>query len=297
MKKLLPLTLFSLLPLLADADIQLQTCYGNPRTVIVEGRVLEERTVKESQEEDSWLKNTWKKVKLLVNDEVKNEKISLVIGGEVYENLTDDEGYFEFEINNTKAPWKNHENIEIYLDELNVSIHASAFIVDDSVKVGVISDFDDTVIVSDVTSKLNLVKNTFFKNYKQRKLVIGMKEKFEKVLSTSDTPLFFVTGSPKQLYPAIHDFLNYHKFPKRTLITKKAHGNNADPLFDQLGYKVEKIERLMKLFPQIAWCCFGDNGEKDKEVYSALLKKYPKQIKEIYIRDVDSTKIEQIFPF
>ena len=295
-KTLLPLTLFSLLPLFASADIQLQTCYGNPYTVIVEGRVLEERTFKESKEEDSWLKNTWKKVKQLVNDEVKNEKLSLVVGGEVYERFTDDEGYFEFEINNTKAPWKNHENVEIYLDELNVTIHASAFIVDDSVKVGVISDFDDTVIVSDVTNKLDLVKNTFFKNYKQREVVKGMREQFKKILQTPNAPLFFVTGSPKQLYTAIHNFLNYHKFPKRTLITKKAHGDNADSLFDQQGYKVEKIEKLMKLFPHLQWVCFGDSGEKDKEVYGELLKTHPQQIKAIYIRNVANSEIEQIFP-
>jgi phosphatidate phosphatase APP1 len=295
-KSLLPLTLFSLLPLFSDADIQLQTCYGNSHTVIVEGRVLEERTFSESHAEDSWLKNTWKKVKQLVNHEVKNEKLSLVIGGEVYENVTDNEGYFEFEINNSNAPWKNHENIEIYLDELNVSIHASAFIIDASIKRGVISDFDDTVVVSGVTSKLELVKNTFFKNYKQRELVNGMKEHFSTILNTKNTPLFFVTGSPKQLYGAIHRFLNYHGFPKRTLITKKAHGDNADPLFDQLSYKVEKIEKLIELFPQIKWVCFGDSGEKDAEVYSKLLKEHPKQIKAIYIRNVDSGKIEQIFP-
>ncbi len=295
-KTLLSITLLTILPLLADADIQLQLCYGNPHELIVEGRVLEERIFKESSKEDSWLKNTWNKVKQLVNDEVKNEKLTLTIGDEIYQNKTDDEGYFEFNIENHKEAWKNHQNITLHLDELNVTTYASAFIIDESVKVGIISDFDDTVIVSGVTNKLDLVQNTFFKNYKQRELVKGMKERFEEIVTSPNTPLFFVTGSPKQLYNAIHNFLNYHEFPKRTLITKKAHGNNADPLFDQITYKVEKIEQLIQLFPQIGWVCFGDSGEKDPEVYRRIQKKYPKQIKAIYIRNVKSGEIEKIFP-
>jgi phosphatidate phosphatase APP1 len=278
------------------ADIQLQTCYGNPHQLLIEGRVLYERKFDESSKDDSWVKNGWQKMKHLLNDEVKNEKLTLTVGEEVYQGQTDEEGYFEFEVQNHKTPWKNHEKIELTLNEYNISVHASAFVVDTSVKVGIISDFDDTVIVSNVTNKLTLIKNTLFKNYKQREVVKGMKRRFETILATPDSPLFFVTGSPKQLYSVIHQFLNYHEFPKRTLITKKAHGDNADPLFDQLAYKMEKIEKLILLYPNIKWVCFGDSGERDQEVYETVAQKYPKKIKEIYIRSVEHGKIKKIFP-
>jgi len=292
-KRSLLYSLLSLSPLLAEADIQLHTCYGNPHQLIVEGRILNEREFKESSKEDSWVTNGWRKVKHLINDEHENIALTLKINETLYHGKTDDEGYFEFEVLNQKTPWKNHENIELSLDELNTSIHASALIIDDNVKVGVISDFDDTVIVSDVTDKLSLLKNTFFKNYKQRQVVEGMREHFKKILNPN-TPLFFVTGSPKQLQPVIHQFLNFHNFPERTLITKKAHGDNADELFDQIAYKQGKIEKLMILFPNIQWVCFGDSGEKDREVYELLAKKYPKKVQGIFIRNVESKTIEKI---
>ena len=39
---------------------------------------------------------------------------------------------------------------------------------------------------------------------------------------------------------------------------------------------------------------FGDSGEKDREVYEYLSKKYPLKVQSYYIRDVHSGKIEKI---
>jgi len=295
MKKSLQ-TLFTLTPLLAsEADIQLQTCYGNPHEIIVEGRILEERRFRPSSLMDSWLVNGWRKLKQLINDEIETTPITLTIEEEQYHTISDDEGYFRFQIHNPHAPWKPHQNIMLHLDEYNVTIHASAFIVEASIEVGIISDFDDTVIISGVTNTLDLIKNLLFKNYKQRTLVKEVRDKILQITQAHPkTPLFFVTGSPRQLYGSIHDFLNHHHFPKRTLITKKAHGANPDPLFDQLRYKLEKIEELIRLYPHIQWICFGDSGEKDAKVYKTLHQKYPQKIRAIYIREVESGELKSL---
>ena len=292
MKKILLGTLFVLSPLLSESDIEVYTAYGNPHRAVIEGRVLNEREFTESSVKDSWLKNTWRKLKHVVNDEEKNAPITLTIGRESFKTKTDHEGYFEFElINQSPKAWKNHQNIELKLDSVNKFVVVSLYILDEKVTQGILSDFDDTVIVSNVTSKMKLLKNTFLKNYKQREVVPEMLERFKKLTLNENTPLFFITGSPRQLQPTIHLFLNHHGFPQRTIITKKAHGKNPDSLTDQLGYKLGKIERIIKLYPHVEWYCFGDSGEKDREVYESLAKKYPKSIRAIYIRDVESGKI------
>ncbi len=285
---LLMLSCFTLLR--ADTNIEIYVAYGNPYKLMVEGRVLDKRVHQEATKKDNWLQNSWNKLKYLVNDEVKNEPITLMVNGIKAQSKTDDEGYFEFELFNTNSTWKNHQPITVKLNKRNIIKKGEALILNSHTTQGIISDFDDTLIVSDVTNKLKLANNTFFKNYKQRTLVKGMRERFE----TLKSPLFIVTGSPKQLQPTIEKFLDYHHFPKRIIITKKAHGTNSDPLFDQLAYKVSKIEKLIELFPTIVWDCFGDSGEKDKEVYLALAQKYPNHIGNIYIRNVESGKIDKI---
>jgi len=283
---LLLLPLFST-PLMAKVSIELYNCYGNPYKMMISGRVLETKEHQEQKRDDAWFKNSWHKLKHLINSEVKNEAISVKIGELEKEAKTDDEGYFRFEIFNKKEAWRNHQKVELSLNQQNISTSVLALVLDKSTTKGVISDFDDTIIVSNVINKLKLLNNTLFKNYKQRKLV----QEVAKKIKASNAPLFIVTGSPRQLQSSIDKFLDYHHFQKRTIITKKAHGDNADPLFDQLSYKFSYIEKLIELFPHIVWDCYGDSGEKDKEVYFALAKKYPHNIGKIYIRDVESGQV------
>lgn len=276
--------------LFSDTEIQITSCYGNPHKLIVEGRVLDndKEEHNEQKSDDGWFKNSWHKLKHLINNEIKNEPITLKVAQLEKETKTDDEGYFEFELLNNKEAWENNQNVQLTLNKKDIKLDISALILNKSITKGVISDFDDTIIISDVTHKLKLLSHTFFKNYKQRQLVQVVAKK----IKASNAPLFIVTGSPRQLQSSIDDFLDYHHFPKRTIITKKAHGDNADALFDQLAYKTSKIEQLIELYPEIVWDCFGDSGEKDKEVYLALAKKYPKKIGKIYIRDVKNGKIK-----
>jgi len=55
---------------------------------------------------------------------------------------------------------------------------------------------------------------------------------------------------------------------------------------DQLEWKLQVIEPILKDFPQRKFILVGDSGEKDPEVYAALARKYPDQIIFIFIRDV-----------
>jgi len=96
-----------------------------------------------------------------------------------------------------------------------------------------------------------------FKNYKQQKVVHTMLERFNKILvqnpKSSPNILFVLSGSPQQLFMPINSLLDYYHFPKRMLILKKVHGDHKDPLTDQFAYKTQKIERLIKLYPNIKW--------------------------------------------
>jgi len=157
-------------------------------------------------------------------------------------------------------------------------------------KFGIISDFDDTVIVSNVNNKVKLLTNTFSKNYTQRELVKGIASTYKKELNSksliNDAPLFFVTGSPRQIQTSIEHFLDLHDFPDRIIISKKLNGDNSDPLFDQFSYKTAKIKELFIMFPHIKFLLVGDNGEKDPEVYHHLQQEFSEQVSGVWIRKV-----------
>jgi len=297
MKQLLIFTLF-FGQLIASDTIEVYTCYGNDRNLTIEGRVLNPREFHEAKQSDPFWINLWRKLGQIINDERKNVSVSIAVNKSLFTVKTDHEGYFMMEENFPPHTLHPHHEIKLFLTkEPQIQATCSAFIPSDRKQTGIISDFDDTVIISNVTHKARLIWQLLFKNYKQREAVAGMADRFQKILSNSpDKPLFFITGSPRQFHNAIQKFLDYHNFPKRTLITKKIHGKNPYALFAQHDYKSEQIEKLIALYPQVKWILFGDSGEADREIYLRLAQKYPGQIQEIYIRDVTNGKVEKVYP-
>jgi len=281
----------------AKDNIVVYHAYGNTHQMVIQGRMGKKKTFKEVKEDDNWFRNLWRRARQVEGDEIESQTIFASVNHEKFETKGDDEGYFEFNITTQKALKTGHEKVALNI-EGNKNVHETEVtIIGKEPLVGIISDFDDTMIVSNVTNKIKLGYNTVFKNYKQRTVVPTMLERFQKILAQNpkDTPstLFVLSGSPQQLFIAVEEFLAFHHFPKRTLILKKAHGDNKDPLTDQFAYKTQKIERLIKLYPNMKWVMFGDSGEKDAQVYKYIKEKYPKSVISYYIRDVESGAIKE----
>ncbi len=297
-KKLLSLIVFLCLgvSLQAKDNIVVYHAYGNARQVIVQGRMEKKRALKPVDKEDGWLRNLWRRVKQVKADDIKHAFVVLSVNHERFTVNGDNEGYFEFNVRTKQTFNMGYQEITLHIKE-NQNLHKThATIIDTTPLLGIISDFDDTMIVSEVTDKIHLGINTLFKNYKQRVIVPTMLKRFKKILAQNPkgTPstLFILSGSPQQLFTPIEQFLDYHHFPKHTLILKKAHGENKDPLTNQFAYKTQKIERLIRLYPQMRWVMFGDSGEKDAGIYAFIKKKYPKKVQSYHIRDVDNGKIK-----
>jgi len=286
------LLLLSTLILQAKDNILIYHAYGNAHQILIQGRMEEKKTFSKAKEDDNWFQNIWRTVRQVKGDEIKNQTIFALIHGEKFETKGDDEGYFEFNITTQKALKMGYEKITLYIEGNSNAIEREVTTIGSEPLVGIVSDFDDTMIVSDVTNKIKLGYNTVFKNYKQRTVVPTMLEQFEKILAKNpkDAPstLFILSGSPQQLFFAVEDFLAFYHFPKHTLILKKAHGDHKDPLTDQFAYKTQKIERLIKLYPNMKWVMFGDSGEKDAEIYKFIKEKYSKKVISYHIRDVES---------
>ena len=271
--------------LVASDYIDVYDAYSNGKRVIVQGRIIDSKDKKD--------KNS-KLIESFFNDEKKEVAIQLTVNNLHYKNQSDNEGYFSFDIevaNTLKTP----TSVTLETNEKNSLQTVQLFQPSSQKHIGVISDFDDTVIVSNVTEKAKLLYNTFMKNYKEREVVDEVKNKIVQLTQKQkNTALFFITGSPHQLQNAITTFLDYHHFPKRTLLTKKVHGANSDDLLASVAYKYNKIVKLIEMYPHITWVTFGDSGEKDPEIYLKVLKNYPDHVQAIYIRDVQTKKVNQL---
>jgi phosphatidate phosphatase APP1 len=162
----------------------------------------------------------------------------------------------------------------------------------DSQGVSVISDIDDTIKVSDVLDKSALLKNTFCRPFKP---VGGMAEVYRAWETSHAARFHYVTASPWQLYVPLSDFTRSNNFPAGTWHMKdfRVKDRSVLELFaSPERYKPGVIEPLLKRFPRRQFVLVGDSGEKDPEIYGALARKYPKQIRRIFIRDVTGESAE-----
>jgi len=278
----------------SEVAIEVYNCYANSHQVVAEGRVLKRKKSGGVEADDGAFENLKRKLSQFFNREKKDIFLSIDIADSKYQIQSDDEGYFEININ-VPSKIDNKSRVEIYLSDDN-STHTTCWPqVPASHGIGVISDFDDTLIVSDVTNKVKLIDNTFMKNYKQRELITPTATQIKSILLKQKRSAFFVlSSSPDQINQSIHNFLDYHNMPPRSVITKKIQGDNSYSLLKQNSYKSEKIQKLIALYPEIKWTLFGDSGEQDREIYSKIAKEYPDNIESIYIRNINNGKLDKI---
>jgi len=156
----------------------------------------------------------------------------------------------------------------------------------------VISDIDDTVKVTNVADKRSLLRNTFLKEFQP---VPGMAELYREWETERGCRFHFVSSSPWQLYQELDAFRSNEGFPGATFHLKSVRIKDKSlfNLFaDPVKTKTAMITSILDKFPHRRYICVGDSGEKDPEVYGALARQYPDQIKYILIRNVTAGDAE-----
>ena len=155
----------------------------------------------------------------------------------------------------------------------------------------IISDIDDTILESEVSSKLNLVYNSLLIRYENRVAIKGTSKIYCSLNSASSTlglPHFiYLSSSPSFLSRPIKRFLSVNQFPMGSVILKKS-------LFsgDHENHKTGWLEQITQIYPNTPLMLFGDSGEQDPEIYSNFASSLSKPglIKAIFIRQISDDK-------
>lgn len=150
----------------------------------------------------------------------------------------------------------------------------------------IISDIDDTVKHTGVGSKKKLLRSTFMEEFQE---VEGMAELYQEWARDLNCKFHFVSSSPWQLWEELNAFLLEAGFPRAAYHLKPVRIKDRT-LFDlwkcPLETKIGVIESILTSFPERKFVLVGDTGEKDPEVYGEIARRYPNQVKGIYVRNV-----------
>lgn len=155
----------------------------------------------------------------------------------------------------------------------------------------IISDIDDTIKDTSVGDRVELLTNTFLRDFRS---VDGMADVYRQ-WSQRGASFHYVSSSPWQLFESLHQMNVLNQFPAGTM-----HLRNFR-LRDQLLKKViirrhgktTAIRFLLKHLPDRKFVLIGDSGEKDPEIYRKICRKFPGRVKALLIRDVQQRPLEE----
>ncbi|CAF1024282.1 unnamed protein product [Rotaria sordida] len=159
----------------------------------------------------------------------------------------------------------------------------------------VISDIDDTVKITEVTSSTQTLINTFSGDFKA---VEGMAEIYRHWEKQYNATFAYLTASPDQLYPFLREFFDREQFPIGSAHMR--HFTWLDKNFitffmssSYMSKKTETLEMFLKNTLNRRFVLLGDVFQKDPDIYAGIYGQYPDRIEKIFIRKYDNDVVGQ----
>lgn len=237
--------------------------------------------------------NVARSARLFMNDNQRGRRAVVRLGSQVIDlGKTGPDGQFSGKVTLSDT-WLQSTNRIVYEAELRPNntrrVSGMAVVIPPTGWL-VISDIDDTIKISQVTDRKQLLRKTFVDPFAP---VPGMAAIYQAWATNSGAVFLYVSASPWQLFPPLQEFTRTSGFPDGVFCLKQF--RLKDRTFRSLWenpvvYKQRLIEPLLEKLNTHQFVLVGDSGEKDPEIYAALQRKYPERIARILIRDTTSQK-------
>jgi phosphatidate phosphatase APP1 len=164
-------------------------------------------------------------------------------------------------------------------------VEAPVQILEPDLTFGVVSDIDDTVMVTALPRPMLAAWNTFVLDEHARASVPGMAVLYERLRTAHPgAPVFYLSTGAWNVAPALTRFLRRHLYPVGPLLLTDW-GPTKDRWFRSgPEHKRLTLERLSQEFPRIRWLLIGDDGQHDPEIYAEFASKHPDNVAAVAIR-------------
>jgi phosphatidate phosphatase APP1 len=269
--------------------------YGTHRQALIKARVIEERHVRPPSRRHTLLGSAIASWKRYMTTEIPHACVRVRWGERTWEGTTDEEGFLELWVEppaEAKAGWHDVE-LELLKPERHgaPSVCAPVLISGPGAEYGVISDIDDTVIVTEVTNRLKRLWALFLTEHRTRLPFEGV-DAFYQALhegqsGCASNPIFYVSSSPWNLYEHLDEYFGVHRIPSGPLLLRdwglSRHGFAPG---GGHGHKLDKIRGILQTFDSLPFILIGDSGQEDAEHYRTVVRENPGRIRCVYIRNV-----------
>lgn len=264
--------------------------------VSVKGRTLLARTWPHPSADDPALVNLYHMLRRWCTPERPYSLVQVSAGGDAVAKRTDREGYFEIDL--PAASILSHELL-IELPESEMS--PSAFWPIDRPARDpdflVLSDVDDTVLVTHAGKILTMLATTLLGNALTRQLFPGVVELYRHLRRGPDTeaghlnPLAYVTSSPYNLHGLLHHVFELNGLPNGPFFMTDW-GLDEDKWLKRShrDHKLDAIRQIFSWYPDKPAIFLGDTSQHDVPIYIEAALAHPGRVAMILVHQVSAEK-------
>ena len=164
-------------------------------------------------------------------------------------------------------------------------VTAPVFVSEPDDRFGIISDIDDTVMVTALPRPFLAAWNTFVLDEHARTPVAGMAVLYERLSREHPgAPVIYLSTGAWNVAPTLTRFLGRNLYPRGALLLTDW-GPTHDRWFRSgREHKLLNLERIATEFPNVKWLLVGDDGQHDEAIYGAFAAKHPGNVAAVAIR-------------
>jgi phosphatidate phosphatase APP1 len=266
------------------------TGYGSPTWVRVLGRVVLAKEPKPGSRADRKNRKRVESIRgwrSFTSVPVNDETVTIEVNGTTNEVRPDRGGVIDTVLPVKLTPGWHTVRMRT-ADGIGVA-EAPVFIVDPATRFGVISDIDDTVMVTALPRPLLAAWNTFVLNEHARVPTPGMAVLLERLAAAQPgTPVIYLSTGAWNVAPTITRFLSRNLFPAGPLLLTDW-GPTHDRWFRSgREHKELNLARLAGEFPNLRWLLVGDDGQHDETIYKEFATLHPENVAAVAIRQLST---------
>ena len=271
------------------------------------GQSWKTKGLQKPRKKNSPWQNTLSMIKRYSSDQIPDVEIEIAMEDKTFRSVSDENGYFKLKKRKITpaivngALWKPYTARAVIEDEDSLSeISASSELIvpREENRFGIISDIDDTILVSHSTQTLKKLRLMLLRNAVTRKPFPGASAFYTALHNgyseNEGNPFFYVSSSEWNLYDLLDDFCRFNQFPKGVFMLREL----EDGLFrsgrGNHEHKLEKIRMILHAFDPMPFVLIGDNGQKDPEIYLQINREFRGRLIVAYIRHISRRKTKRI---
>jgi phosphatidate phosphatase APP1 len=225
-------------------------------------------------------------------------QVELRIGNHRTTEVTDSRGFanFSLPVPGLRAGWHDAVAVTTPIED-GESASGTGRVVKPSLAAPflVISDIDDTILLTGLTEGVAMVARTVLREASQRAAIPGMASLYRGLARgipsrsgkrQPEPTFFYVSTGSWTFYPTLQEFVQLRGFPQGPMFLTDWGPTERYIRRSGAEHKRTAIRRLFEAYPSMDFVLVGDSGQRDPLTYEEMAREFPGRVRLILIRQV-----------